>query len=172
MSAGDLLEQVVAQPLLARNLTIALAESCTGGLIAHRLTNIAGSSAYVLGGVVSYSNEAKIALLGVSVDDLGREGAVSAIVARQMASGARRTFGAAVGLSVTGIAGPGGGTPTKPVGLTYLGIETPDGAKVIRRVWEADREGNKAASAQAALELLAAYLAGRLDQVDTGIESA
>src|SRR5207342_940104 len=102
--------------------TIAVAESCTGGMVASALTAIPGSSGYFLGGVVSYADEAKRDLLGVEPGILAAHGAVSAQVARAMAEGARARFGAAVAASVTGIAGPDGGTPEKPVGLTYIGI--------------------------------------------------
>src|SRR5262245_47051728 len=110
------LEVLVGELLKIRHLTISAAESCTGGLILHRLTNVAGSSSYVMGGVVSYSNEAKMKLLGVKPDILNQYGAVSEQVAVQMAQGARHALGTDIALSVTGIAGPSGGTETKPVG--------------------------------------------------------
>ncbi len=162
------LETRVGDLLKARGQTITTAESCTGGLILHRLTNIAGSSAYVLGGIVAYSNEAKVKFLGVQEETLMRHGAVSEPTAREMARGVRALFGTDFALSVTGIAGPGGGTPEKPVGLTYIGLCVLERARyrdgvveriqVIRRVWEGDRETNKADSASAALELLHDYL--------------
>jgi len=147
---GDLLNQ--------RGWTIATAESCTGGLISHLLTNVAGSSAYVMGAVVSYSNAAKMQFLNVQEATLIEQGAVSAETAQEMASGARAAFGVDLALSVTGIAGPGGGTPEKPVGLTYIGLATPDGVQVNRFVWKGNREENKAASAQAALQMAIDYL--------------
>lgn len=149
------LEALVGQSLLQRGASISTAESCTGGLIAHRLTNISGSSAYVLGGVVSYSNEAKQQLLNVPSEMLMQHGAVSEPVAAQMARGARALFGTTYALGVTGIAGPGGGSAEKPVGLTYISLAGPDDLLIVRRhVWDSDREGNKTASADAALKLL------------------
>lgn len=139
-------------------MTIALAESCTGGLIAHRLTNIAGSSDYVKGGVVSYSNEAKEYVLGVSRETLLAHGAVSAETSLEMARGARRLFDADLALSVTGIAGPGGGTATKPVGLTFIGLAADGYESVERFVWQRDRIGNKDESADAALRMILQYL--------------
>lgn len=148
------LEEQVGLLLKARGATICTAESCTGGLIAHRLTNIAGSSAYVLGGVVAYDNRIKTELLHVREAILMAHGAVSEQTAHEMAVNARALFGADYALSVTGIAGPGGGTAEKPVGLTYIGIAAPDGVTVERHVWSSDRVGNKTASADAALALL------------------
>ncbi len=152
------LELHVGQLLRARGMTIALAESCTGGLIAHRLTNIAGSSDYVRGGVVSYSNEAKQNILGVQHSTLETHGAVSEQTAQEMARGARKLFASNVAISVTGIAGPGGSSDTKPVGLTYIGLVAPEHEQVRRFVWEQDRVGNKEASADAALHMLIEWL--------------
>jgi PncC family amidohydrolase len=134
--------------------TVVTAESCTGGLIAHRLTNVSGSSAYVLGGVVAYSNEVKMKVLKVQESTLIAVGAVSEQVAQQMAVGARSLFEADFALSVTGIAGPDGGTDDKPVGLTYIGLASSAGAQVTRFVWDGDRESNKESSAEAALQML------------------
>ncbi|HEX2622061.1 MAG TPA: CinA family protein [Phototrophicaceae bacterium] len=146
--------------LRERACTISTAESCTGGLIAHRLTNISGSSAYVMGAVVVYSNEIKQAVLHVREDTLIEFGAVSEPVARQMAANCRALFGTDYALSVTGIAGPGGGSAEKPVGLTYIGCAAPDGRVVVQRfIWEGDREANKASSADAALNLLLELMA-------------
>jgi len=157
--AGEPLEQIVGDTLRAQHLTLAVAESCTGGLLGHRITNVAGSSDYFLGGVISYSNAAKEQLLGVTATTLAAYGAVSQAAAQEMAQGVRRLLGAHIGLSVTGIAGPGGGTPDKPVGLVYIGLSA-EGQELSRRfVWSGSREENKAASAQAALDLLAEYLA-------------
>lgn len=140
--------------------TVATAESCTGGLIASRLTDIAGSSAYVLGGVVAYSNAVKTNLLNVRHGTLLAYGAVSEQTAHEMALGARALLGADLALSVTGIAGPGGGTPEKPVGLTYIGVGLPDGSvQVQRHIWEGNRIQNKEHSADAALRLLLGVLA-------------
>jgi len=151
-------ERVIAPLLRARGLTLATAESCTGGLIGHLITNVPGSSDYYLGGVVSYANQAKIGLLGVRPETIERYGAVSEQTACEMAQGVRGLLGADLGLSVTGIAGPGGGTPEKPVGLTWIGISTPAGVRAQRFVWQRDRVGNKEESARAALLILLAYL--------------
>lgn len=149
------IEARIGHALRAKGWTICTAESCTGGLIAHRLTNIPGSSEYVLGGVVAYANRIKQALLHVRQGTLIAYGAVSEQTASEMAVGARELFGADVAVSVTGIAGPGGGSAEKPVGLTYIGVATPDGGVVVQRhVWEGDRETIKNASAEAALRLV------------------
>lgn len=155
-----LLEEVVGGLLRGRRLTVATAESCTGGLISHRLTNVPGSSDYVRGGVAAYANEAKIALLGVDGETLAREGAVSEAVARQMAEGARRAFGADVAVSTTGIAGPGGATPGKPVGLVFIAVA--DAAGTICRELRASggREYIKNWTSQVALDLLRRRLTG------------
>lgn len=156
------LEARVGALLRAKGWTVSTAESCTGGLVMHRLTNVAGSSDYVLGGLVAYSNTIKQAILHVQEQTLIRHGAVSEPVAAEMAANACTLFGTDVGLSVTGIAGPGGGTPEKPVGLTYIGLAAPGGVRVVRRyVWSGDREANKASSAQAALMLLVDLLQHR-----------
>jgi len=154
------LEVQVGQQLTARGLTFAAAESCTGGLIMHRMTNVPGSSAYVLGGIVAYADAAKIKLLGVAPSTLATVGAVSEQSAREMVLGVCQALGADVGVSVTGIAGPGGGTPAKPVGLTFIGVATPEGVQVARYVWSGDRDQNKSSSAEAALRLLLDALAG------------
>ena len=139
---------------LGRGLTVAVAESCTGGLVADAITDVAGSSGYFTGGVVSYSNDAKETLLDVPRAMLEAHGAVSAQVARAMAEGARARFGADVAASVTGIAGPDGGSDAKPVGLTYVAVADAEGVDVRRHVWPGDRAANKVASAAAVLELL------------------
>lgn len=139
---------------LGRGVTVAVAESCTGGLVADAITDIAGSSGYFAGGIVSYSNEAKETLLGVPAPVLEAHGAVSAQVARAMAEGARARFGVALAASVTGIAGPDGGSEAKPVGLTYVAVADADGVDVRRHVWIGDRAANKISSAEAVLELL------------------
>ncbi len=150
----DNLETVVGQILKDKGWKLATAESCTGGLISHRITNISGSSAYFLGGVNSYSNALKMNLLGVPEEMLATFGAVSAETAAAMASGIRRLTGADAGVAVTGIAGPDGGSPEKPVGLVYFAVDLPGIAKVEKRLFKSDRLGNKEASAQAALTLL------------------
>jgi PncC family amidohydrolase len=154
------LEVRIGPLLLERGLKIATAESCTGGLIAHRITNVAGSSDYFLGGIVAYANEAKVAQLGVSWDTLRSHGAVSREIALEMARGARAALGAEIAVSVTGIAGPGGGMPDKPVGTTWLGLVTPDGEWARHFVWGGDRLENKDLSAEAALQLVLGYLLG------------
>ena len=149
----DLAERLQAIAL-ASGMTVSTAESCTGGLVAHALTEIAGSSGYFLGGVVAYADATKRDALGVPAELIARHGAVSAQVARAMAAGARRVIGSDLAVSVTGIAGPGGGTAAKPVGLTYIAVEGPAGSEVRRFVWPHDRSANKRASAAAAIELL------------------
>jgi nicotinamide-nucleotide amidase len=123
------LEQAVVELLRARGRTVAVAESCTGGLLGGRITNVAGSSDVFLGGVISYSNRAKEELLGVPGELLARHGAVSAPVAEAMARGARERFQADLGVGITGVAGPGGGTPEKPVGRVHIGLATAGGAE-------------------------------------------
>jgi PncC family amidohydrolase len=139
---------------LGGGLTVSLAESCTGGLVADALTDVPGSSAYFLGGIVSYADGAKEQLLGVPAEILAAHGAVSAQVARAMAEGARVRFGSTIAASVTGIAGPDGGSDAKPVGLTYVAVADEQGVDVRRFVWAGDRHANKQASAAAVLELL------------------
>ena len=155
------LEKAVGRLLTEQKLTIALAESCTGGLIAHRLTNVPGSSAYLIGGVVSYANEAKERMLGVSHQTLQEHGAVSEETAREMSQGVRRLFQTDVALAVTGIAGPSGGTPEKPVGLVYIALTTEDSERCERHLWKGDRWANKEQSAEAALGMLREYLEAR-----------
>ena len=148
------LEVQVGALLKARNWTLALAESCTGGLVGHRITEVPGSSIFFLGGIVAYAYDVKERQLGVSHDALYGCGAVSPETALEMARGARRAFGADIGLSTTGIAGPTGGTPDKPVGLVYIALSASDRERCEKHVWESDRSGNKALSAEAALDLL------------------
>lgn len=152
------LEVQVGQLLLLHHLTLATAESCTGGLLGHRLTNIPGSSAYYLGGVVAYAYEAKKQVLGVPAATLTTYGAVSAETAREMATGVRRVLGADIGVSVTGIAGPGGGLPGKPVGLVWIALAAAHYSKAQSFVWGGNRLENKEQSAEAALELVRLYL--------------
>jgi PncC family amidohydrolase len=157
----DRIEENVGEMLQAQNLNLSVAESCTGGLIGHRLTNIAGSSSYFQGGAIVYSYEAKERLLGVKHETLESCGAVSRETAVEMARGARDLFQTDVSLAVTGIAGPGGGMPDKPVGLVYIALDAPDRKECRRFVWEGNREENKQHSAQAALEMLRSYLKDR-----------
>jgi PncC family amidohydrolase len=156
VSASDLVELAThLQALfLDRGLTLATAESCTGGLVAHLITEVAGSSGYLRGGIVAYADEAKEGLLDVPGDVLAAHGAVSAQVARAMAEGAVMRFGTDVGVAVTGIAGPGGGSPAKPVGLTYVAARAHGTNEVRRFLWTGDRAANKRASAAAALRLV------------------
>lgn len=148
------IEAALGAVLTKNGLTVATAESCSGGLIAHRITNVAGSSGYFLGGVVSYSNEAKSELLGVDENALLECGAVSEEVAAQMAEGARRNFGADLAVAVTGIAGPGGGSEEKPVGLVYVAVCDGDGVYGERCEFAGTREEIKEQTADKALELL------------------
>ncbi len=156
------LEVVVGRLLTQRGLTLAVAESCTGGLIGHRITNVPGSSAYYEGSITAYSYAVKELILRVRHDTLYHYGAVSEQTAREMARGVCRAFRADVGLAVTGIAGPGGGMPEKPVGLVYIALAAPDGEWVERHVWSGNRWENKARSAEATLDLLRCYLEGQL----------
>jgi nicotinamide-nucleotide amidase len=148
------LEEMVGRLLQENGLTLAVAESLTGGLIGHRLTNVPGSSDYFLGGVVSYSNEAKMDLLRVPAEVMAESGAVSAEAARAMARGVKEVFHAALGLAVTGIAGPSGGSAEKPVGTVYFALATPQGENVWHYLFHGNREEIKILSAQTALDRL------------------
>ncbi|BFU96614.1 MAG: CinA-like protein [Nitrospira sp.] len=160
------MEEVVGRLLTSQHKTVAVAESCTGGLIGHRLTQVPGSSAYVDRGVICYSNQAKIDLLGVPPSLIERHGAVSAEVASAMAQGMRERSGVSVALSVTGIAGPGGATATKPVGLVYLGLDAEDGRSIAKEYrFSGDRTVVKQRASQAALDVLRRWL---LDQAALG----
>jgi len=152
------METVVGRLLRERRLTLALAESCTGGLVAHRLTNVPGSSEYFERGVVTYSNQAKTEVLGVPVELVAAKGAVSPEVTEAMASGVRRLARADLGAAVTGIAGPAGGTPEKPVGLTYVALAW-DGGAVSRELrLFTERDLNKIRASQALLDMLRRHL--------------
>lgn len=155
----EALESRVGAALRARGWTVALAESCTGGLVGHRLTQVAGSSDYFLGGVVAYAYDAKERLLGVRHQTLYDHGAVSRETAIEMAHGARVAFGADLGLSVTGIAGPAGGMPDKPIGLTWIAVSTRTGDLAERYIGRGDRIANKDSAAEAALDLLLRVIA-------------
>lgn len=148
------LEAVVGSLLASRGLTLAVAESCTGGWISKMLTDVPGSSAYFLGGVVSYSNSLKSGILGVARDTLNRCGAVSQEVAMEMAEGVRRATGADLGLSVTGIAGPEGGSEEKPVGLVFFGLSRNGGVEFKRRIIPGDREAIRLRSSRFAIDWL------------------
>lgn len=156
------LAAAVGEQLAAAGFTCATAESCTGGLIGHLITENPGSSGYFAGGAIVYSYAAKEAVLGVRRTTLDAVGAVSPEVAREMADGALRLYGADVAVAVTGIAGPGGGSPDKPVGTVQIHVSAADGYEHGQRfIWSADRSGNKLLSALVALEMVADYLAGR-----------
>jgi PncC family amidohydrolase len=135
-----------------------VAESCTGGLVGHRLTNVPGSSSYYMGSITAYAYEAKVRLLGVRWETLHTYGAVSREMALEMARGVCQAFPAEVGVSITGIAGPGGASPDKPVGLTWIGLCGPEFAQAWSYTWDGDRLKNKELSAEAALQLLYDYL--------------
>ncbi len=153
----------IGKLLRKRGLSLAVAESCTGGLIADRITNIPGSSEYFTGGVVAYAYEAKVALIHVSWDTLRKYGAVSRETVIEMARGVRTALGADIGLSVSGIAGPGGGLPDKPVGATWIGLSANDGDWARTFTWDGDRRQNKEYSAQAALQFVLDYLEGKME---------
>lgn len=169
---GNLFEVIVANSLEVqighllrkRALKLALAESCTGGLIGDRITDVSGSSEYFLGGVVAYAYEAKVALLGVSWDTLNTKGAVSQETVLEMERGARRVLNTDIAVSVTGIAGPGGGTPEKPVGTTWIGLVTKEGEWTRLFQFSGNREQNKVSSANAAFQILLDYLQNKLSE--------
>ncbi len=152
------LEKQIGELLSQRGWTLAVAESCTGGLLGHRITNVSGSSCYFRGGVISYSNEVKESMLGVPEETLIEHGAVSKETALAMAQGARRVLGTDLALSVTGIAGPTGGTTEKPVGLVHVGLAAEGADLWEKHIWQGDRAENKEQSAEAALKLLLRYL--------------
>ena len=156
--SGESLEEAVGALLKKRRMTLAVAESCSGGLISHRLTNVPGSSAYFLEGVVTYSNAAKTDLLGVPSELIERHGAVSSPVARKMALGVRKRARSDLGLAVTGIAGPAGGTPEKPVGLVFTALAWRGGTAVQESRFLGKREQIKQQSAQKALDLVRRHL--------------
>ncbi|CAN5811393.1 competence/damage-inducible protein A [soil metagenome] len=153
--SGESLEGVVVRLLTARRETVAAAESCTGGYLAHRITNVPGASAVFLAGFVTYANEAKASALGVEAELIQLHGAVSEAVVRQMAEGARREANATYALATTGIAGPGGGSPEKPVGTVFIALASAHAeTEVLQRLFPADRETFKQLASQHALDLL------------------
>lgn len=156
------LEEIIGEKLRARGLRLAVAESCTGGLIGHRVTNIAGSSTYYMGSVTAYAYEAKVRLLGVTWETLEKNGAVSADTVSEMARGVRRSLAADVGIAVSGIAGPGGGTPEKPVGLVWMAVSAPDGVWTRQFNFKGERLSIKEQAAEEALKLGIDYLDGKL----------
>lgn len=155
------LATVAGERLRREGLRLATAESCSGGLVGHLLTEVAGSSAYYQGGIIAYDNAVKRALLGVSPETLESAGAVSDACAREMAAGARHLLGTQVAVATTGIAGPGGGSAEKPVGLVYIAVAAPGGTCCERHLFAGDRSTIKQATARRALELL-------LDAIDGG----
>jgi PncC family amidohydrolase len=152
------LETIAGELLRQRGWRLAVAESCTGGLVGHRLTNVPGSSTYYMGSITAYAYEAKVRLLGVKWESLEKFGAVSEQVVLEMALGVRRALAADVGLAVSGIAGPGGGTPDKPVGYTWVGLNTCNHQEAQQFTWNQDRLGNKILSADATLQMLVDFL--------------
>ena len=154
------LAAVVGARCAALGVRFAAVESCTGGLVGHLVTEVPGSSAWFVGGFVTYSDDLKQAMVGVPADVLAAHGAVSAQVAMAMASGGRTRTGADLAVAVTGIAGPDGGSPAKPVGLTYVAVADAAGVDVRRYLWTGDRSDNKRRSAAAALESLLERLDG------------
>jgi len=162
------LESRIGKLLLARGLKLVVAESCTGGLLGHLITNVPGCSEYFLGGITAYSYEAKQLLLGVKPQTLIQFGAVSRETVLEMAQGVRRAFAShgkeenVIGVSISGIAGPGGAQPGKPVGLVWIGLSTAEGDWAADFYGHGNREENKAFSARCALEIIHAYLDGSL----------
>lgn len=154
--------EVTVGKLLRRNgIRLAVAESCTGGLVGHRITNVSGSSTYYMGSVTAYAYEAKVRLLGVRWATLEKCGAVSKETVLEMARGVRRALAADVGIAISGIAGPGGGTPEKPIGLTWIGLSAAGVDEAWEHIYPGDRLAVKEQSAEAALRLLVEYLRGQ-----------
>ena len=158
VNVNKLPENLLGSILHERGLKLAAAESCTGGLIGNRITNVSGSSEYFLGSIVAYAYEVKVKLLEVSWDTLNKHGAVSRETVLEMARGAKQRIGGDVVISVSGIAGPGGGTPEKPVGTTWIGLVAKDGEWAKEFHFSGNREQNKSSAADAALRMLLDYL--------------
>lgn len=154
------MENSLSDLITSKSLTIAIAESCTGGLIGHIITSTPGSSAYFMGGVVSYSDQAKCDILGVAEDTIANHGAVSEQTAKEMARGVRERFKSDLGLSVTGIAGPDGGSPDKPVGTVYMGFADKNRLFSKRYLFTGNRADIKQKTAETALENIKRYLNG------------
>ena len=154
-------EETIGKLLRAGGLRLALAESCTGGLVGHRLTNVPGSSTYYMGSVTAYAYEAKVRILGVAWKTLEQHGAVSAETVKEMALGARRALAADIGISISGIAGPGGGTAEKPVGLVWMGLSAADGVWTREHHFKGERVSVKEQAAEAALLMGIDYLEGK-----------
>jgi PncC family amidohydrolase len=155
------LEIQAGRLLRERGLKLVVAESCTGGLLGSRITDVPGSSEYFVAGIVAYAYEAKVNLLSVAWDTLNTKGAVSRETVLEMAQGARHLMKADIAISVSGVAGPDGGTPEKPVGTTWIGLAVDDGAWARTFQFSGDREGNKISAVDAALSLLLDYLQGK-----------
>ena len=160
----SLLEFEIGKLLLEHGFKLAVAESCTGGLVGHRLTNVPGSSEYFMGGMIVYSYEAKVNLLGVSWDTLNAHGAVSRETVLEMARGAKKILDVDIAASVSGIAGPGGGTLDKPVGTTWVGLVASDGEWAREFHFHGDRVQNKESSANAVLQMVLDYLLGKITE--------
>ncbi len=156
----ETLEYVVVRMLIERKLTLGLAESCTGGLVANRITNVPGSSETFVGGIVAYSNDAKMKFLGVPEETLRAHGAVSPETAEAMAEGAARNIGTDIALGITGIAGPDGGTAERPIGLVYIALKTPSGIQVTKNMYGGSREDIRMRASQTALNMLRRWLMG------------
>jgi PncC family amidohydrolase len=157
-----MLEKQIGKMLLERSLTVGLAESCTGGLVASRITNVPGSSAYFVAGLVTYSNKAKTKFLSVPDKIIARHGAVSKAVAERMAKGVRAAAGVDIGLSVTGVAGPTGGSPEKPVGTVFMALAIKEKTFIRKFLFSGDRREVRRRSSEEALTMLLDYLEGRL----------
>jgi len=157
-----MIEARIGRILRERRMKIAVAESCTGGLIANRITNIQGASDYFDMGFVTYSNDSKELYLFVPEEVIAEKGAVSSEVAKEMAEGLKETTEADVALSVTGVAGPGGGTPEKPIGTVYAGLASKDGTFVRKFLFSGDRLSIKEQTSEEALKMVLDYLEGRL----------
>ncbi len=155
-----MLELEIGKLLRAKGLSLAVAESCTGGLLGMRITEIPGASDYFWGGVIAYSNAVKERVLGVPKEILDQKGAVSPECAEAMAQGVRKLLGADLGLAITGIAGPSGGTPEKPVGLVFIALAYPKGTLVEKWEFRGSRQGVRWSASEAALALLHRYLGG------------
>lgn len=152
------IEAKVAQQLIDRKKTLALAESCSGGLLAHRLTNIPGSSKFLHCSLVTYSNQAKVKLLKIPENTLKKHGAVSSEIAILMAKNVRKLHNSDFGIGITGIAGPDGGTKAKPVGLTFIAAASKNEAICLKCEFDSDRSGNKKQSTTQALKLLNEFI--------------
>ena len=153
-----MIEEEIRDTLRKEGLSISTAESCTGGLLSHRITNVSGSSDYYKGGVVAYYNVVKEKILHVAKKTIEEKGAVSAECALEMAKGVRKLLDTHIGIATTGIAGPTGGTPDKPVGLVYIALATKNYVYHEKHIFHGDREGNKCEAADVALEMLKVYL--------------